>query len=64
MDRQGFTSSQPTIISETLTPYLKAEYGGKERVPKQKAYTRTFMGKKSKHPLWELLKATAENYST
>lgn len=64
MDWQGFTSSEPVIISTTLTPYLKAEYGGRGRVSKQKAYTRTFIGKKSKHPLWELLKATAENYST
>lgn len=64
MDRQGFSSSKSPIISDTLSPLLRAEYSGRGRASKQKAYTRTFIGKKNKHPLRELLKAIAKNYST
>lgn len=64
MDKQGFPSSEPPITSDTFTPPLKAEYTRRGRISKQKAYTRTFIGKMNKHPLWELLKATAKNYST
>ena len=45
MDRQGFTSSKPTIISETLTPYLKAEYGGRESIKTKGIYENIYGGK-------------------
>lgn len=50
MDWQGFTSSEPVIISTTLTPYLKAECGGRGKSIKTKGVHENIYREKEQTP--------------